>query len=158
MRSTLFVVILALAVLFVPAGPLAAAGSGEQPGSAGAESESPSNGGNSGASDERILEFALSGNPDTLDPHRTTGTLTFQVLRSVYDTLVEPNREGKIVPALATAWEVSEDRTRWTFHLREGVNRVEERRVGPVAAHEVVAQAVDAQHQEVRGRVRSHTL
>ena len=71
--------------------------------------------------EEKLLNFALSGNPDTLDPHKTSGTLTFQTLKSVYDTLVEPDQEGKLVPALAERWEVSEDGKTWTFYLRKGV-------------------------------------
>ena len=71
--------------------------------------------------EEKILNFALSGNPDTLDPHKTSGTLTFQTLKSVYDTLVEPDPEGKLVPALAERWEVSGDGKTWTFYLRKGV-------------------------------------
>ena len=55
------------------------------------------------------LNFALSGNPDTLDPHKTSGTLTFQTLKSVYDTLAEADKNGKIVPALAKSWTVSAD-------------------------------------------------
>ncbi len=67
------------------------------------------------------LRVAISGNPNTLDPHATSGTLTFQVTRSLYDTLLEPNREGIIVPALAESYEVSEDGLQWRFFLREGV-------------------------------------
>ncbi len=67
------------------------------------------------------LNFALAGNPDTLDPHATSGTLTYQVLRSVYDTLAEPDRDGRIVPALAERWNISEDGLRWTFFLRQEV-------------------------------------
>lgn len=67
------------------------------------------------------LVFGLSGSPDTLDPHATTGTLTFQTMRSVYDTLLEPDTEGELVPALATSWEVSEDGLVWEFVLRENV-------------------------------------
>ena len=74
-----------------------------------------------GSREERPLRYALSGNPDTLDPHRTAGTLTFQVLKSVYDTLVEPDENGKIVPALAERWDLSEDGRIWTFRLRGGV-------------------------------------
>lgn len=70
---------------------------------------------------EQILRFALSGNPDTLDPHATSGTLTFQVIRSVYDTLVEPDADGRIVPALAEEWTVSPDGRVWEFTLRRGV-------------------------------------
>ena len=74
-----------------------------------------------GQKEAKALNFALSGNPDTLDPHKTSGTLTFQTLKSVYDTLVEPDQEGKIVPALAEKWEISADILTWTFSLREGV-------------------------------------
>jgi ABC-type dipeptide transport system, periplasmic component len=72
------------------------------------------------ASQQRVV-VALSGNPDTLDPHKTAGTLTFQVLKSVYDTLVEPNEKGEIVPSLAESWETSKDGKTWTFKLRDGV-------------------------------------
>jgi peptide/nickel transport system substrate-binding protein len=64
---------------------------------------------------------ALSGNPDSLDPQKTSGTLTFQVVKSVYDTLVEPDEKGMIVGALAESWEVSDDGLAWTFRLRSGV-------------------------------------
>ncbi|MCX7029273.1 MAG: ABC transporter substrate-binding protein [Spirochaetes bacterium] len=67
------------------------------------------------------LNFALSGNPDTLDPHKTSGTLTFQTLKSVYDTLAESDQSGKLVPALAESWTVSGDFLTWTFKLRQGV-------------------------------------
>jgi peptide/nickel transport system substrate-binding protein len=70
---------------------------------------------------KQILDFALSGDPDTLDPHATSGTLTFQVLRSLYDTLVEPDAEGNIMPALAESWEISDDYLTWTLTLRESV-------------------------------------
>lgn len=68
-----------------------------------------------------ILNFGLSGNPDTMDPHKTSGTLTFQVLKSFYDTLVEPDTTGKLVPALAESWTVSADGLTWTFTLRKDV-------------------------------------
>jgi peptide/nickel transport system substrate-binding protein len=71
--------------------------------------------------EEKVLEFALQGNPDTLDPHKTAGTLTFQTLKSIYDTLVEPDPTGKLVPALAEKWEVSPDGMTLTFTLRSGV-------------------------------------
>ncbi|HPN03409.1 MAG TPA: ABC transporter substrate-binding protein [Rectinema sp.] len=67
------------------------------------------------------LVFGLSGNPDTLDPQKTAGTLTFQVVKSIYDTLVEPDQSGKIVPALAESWSVSSDGLSWTFNLRRDV-------------------------------------
>jgi peptide/nickel transport system substrate-binding protein len=69
----------------------------------------------------KSLTIAMSGSPDTLDPQKTTGTLTFQVDKSIYDTLVEPDRKAKIIPALAESWKVSEDGLTWTFKLRKGI-------------------------------------
>jgi len=67
------------------------------------------------------LNFALAGNPNTLDPQKTSGTLTFQTVKSIYDTLAEPDENGVIVPALAESWDVSSDSLTWTFHLKKGV-------------------------------------
>ncbi len=67
------------------------------------------------------LAFALSGGPDTLDPQKTAATLAFQVMKSLYDTLVEPDDHGVLVPALAESWTTSADGTQWTFKLRPGV-------------------------------------
>jgi len=75
----------------------------------------------SGFAGAKELNFALSGSPDSLDPHKTSGTLTFQTLKSVYDTLAEPDKTGKIVPALAEKWDISTDGMTWTFTLRKGV-------------------------------------
>jgi peptide/nickel transport system substrate-binding protein len=73
------------------------------------------------SAEAKTLNFGLSGNPDTLDPHKTAGTLTFQTVKSIYDTLVEPDTSGKLVPALAEKWDVSADELVWTFRLRKGV-------------------------------------
>jgi peptide/nickel transport system substrate-binding protein len=75
-----------------------------------------------GNAEDRPLRYALMGNPDSLDPHKTSGTLTFQVLKSVYDTLVEPDETGKIIPALAESWTISANGKIWTFRLRQGVS------------------------------------
>lgn len=74
-----------------------------------------------GQPETATLNFAISANPDTLDPQRTAGTLTFQTVRSFYDTLVEPDPNGRIIPALAERWESSPDGLVWTFKLRQGV-------------------------------------
>jgi len=74
-----------------------------------------------GPAEAKTLNFALAGNPDTLDPHKTSGTLTFQTIKSLYDTLAEPDMNGKIVPALAEKWEISGDALVWTFYLKKDV-------------------------------------
>ncbi len=67
------------------------------------------------------LTFAISGGPDTLDPQRTSATLAFQVMKSLYDTLVEPDDRGVLVSDLAASWTMAPDGKEWTFKLRPGV-------------------------------------
>ncbi len=67
------------------------------------------------------LIAAIAGEPDQLDPHKTTAYFSFEVLENVYDTLVEPDENLEMRPALAESWEVSGDQLTWTFHLRHGV-------------------------------------
>lgn len=67
------------------------------------------------------LIAAISGEPDQLDPHKTTAYFSFEVLENVFDTLVEPDENLEMRPALAEWWDVSPDQLTWTFHLRRGV-------------------------------------
>jgi peptide/nickel transport system substrate-binding protein len=67
------------------------------------------------------LVAAIAGEPDQLDPQKTSAYFSFEVLENVYDTLVEPDSNLDMRPALAESWEVSPDQLTWTFHLRKGV-------------------------------------
>jgi peptide/nickel transport system substrate-binding protein len=67
------------------------------------------------------LVAAISAEPDQLDPHVTSAYVSFQVLENVFDTLVEPDENLEMVPALAESWEISDDGLTYTFDLRDGV-------------------------------------
>ena len=67
------------------------------------------------------LIAAIAGEPDQLDPHKTSAYFSFEVLENVFDTLVEPDANLEMRPALAESWDVSPDQLTWTFHLRPGV-------------------------------------
>ena len=67
------------------------------------------------------LVYAIGVPISTLDPGVGVGTPGQTIRKAIWETLVDRDREGNIVPKLATAWEVSEDGMRWTFHLRQGV-------------------------------------
>ena len=69
----------------------------------------------------QTLIAAIGGEPDQLDPHVTSAYFSFQVLENVFDTLVEPDDNLVMQPALAESWAVSEDLLTWSFKLREGV-------------------------------------
>ncbi|MBO0678329.1 ABC transporter substrate-binding protein [Mycolicibacterium sp. S2-37] len=68
------------------------------------------------------LIAAIAGEPDQLDPHKTSAYFSFEVLENIFDTLVEPDADLEMRPALAESWEVSPDQRQWTFHLRRGVS------------------------------------
>jgi peptide/nickel transport system substrate-binding protein len=67
------------------------------------------------------LIAAIAGEPDQLDPQKTSAYFSFEVLENVFDTLVEPDQNLEMRPALAKAWTVSPDQLTWTFQLRNGV-------------------------------------
>ncbi|WP_183505788.1 MULTISPECIES: ABC transporter substrate-binding protein [unclassified Mycolicibacterium] len=67
------------------------------------------------------LTAAIAGEPDQLDPQKSTAYFSFEVLENVFDTLVEPDDNLEMRPALAQSWQVSPDQLTWTFRLRPGV-------------------------------------
>ncbi|MFC7675654.1 ABC transporter substrate-binding protein [Mycolicibacterium sp. GCM10028919] len=67
------------------------------------------------------LIAAIAGEPDQLDPQKTSSYFSFEVLENVFDTLVEPDENLEMQPALAESWTVSPDQLAWTFRLRDGV-------------------------------------
>lgn len=67
------------------------------------------------------LIWARYGDADSLDPHRTTTTLSWQTFDQIYDTLLAFNDQGEIVPNLAREWEISADGREATFVLNEKI-------------------------------------
>src|SRR3981189_1778802 len=66
------------------------------------------------------LVAAIAGEPDQLDPQKTSAYFSFEILENVFDPLVEPDANLEMRPALAASWDVSPDQLAWTFHLRHG--------------------------------------
>jgi peptide/nickel transport system substrate-binding protein len=82
---------------------------------------SPGNRVDLGGGSSPNLVAAIAGEPDQLDPQKTSAYFSFEVLENVFDTLVEPDANLEMRPALATSWNTSPDQLAWTFHLRPGV-------------------------------------
>ena len=68
-----------------------------------------------------LLNFAISVDPDGLDPQRTTAASTFQITSNIYDTLVDVSSDGEYEPALAESWEISDDGLDITFKLKKDI-------------------------------------
>src|SRR3954470_5004548 len=77
--------------------------------------------GSGGSGAGGVLRAAIGGEPDQLDPQKTSAYYSFEVLENVYDTLVEPDANLEVQPSLATSWKTSKDQLTWTFGMRDGV-------------------------------------
>lgn len=66
------------------------------------------------------LLVGIRAEPASLDPHNSTALANFTVQRVIYDTLVEQDENGEIIPCLAESWEVMDDLT-VRFYLRDDV-------------------------------------
>ncbi len=66
------------------------------------------------------LKIANQGDALSLDPHSLNESLQLTVLRNVFDSLVDRDRNYKLTPSLATDWKQTAP-TVWRFNLRKGV-------------------------------------
>ena len=68
-----------------------------------------------------FLRLRLKDDPSTLDPAYIVDVPGGALAAKIYNGLVRFDRDGKIVPDLATRWEVSDDGRLYRFFLKEGV-------------------------------------
>jgi len=73
-----------------------------------------------GMAESRNFRWATQGDPTSLDPHAQNENLTNQVNAMVYESLLQYDKEMRLVPWLATSWENPSPNT-WIFRLRRGV-------------------------------------
>lgn len=58
----------------------------------------------------------------SLDPHQTAAAGTREILFNIYEGLLKPDKDGNLIPAIASKYTVSETGDTFTFVLREGVS------------------------------------
>jgi peptide/nickel transport system substrate-binding protein len=81
---------------------------------------STASGGPSATSAVDTLVMANAVKVDTLDPEQNSVNESIWLDQNLYSRLVAPDATGtKIVPDLATSWDVSPDNLTYTFHLRD---------------------------------------
>jgi peptide/nickel transport system substrate-binding protein len=66
--------------------------------------------------------WAVTTDPQTMDPHAVNSTPVLGFLNNVYEGLVRRGKDMSIEPALATGWEPIGDGEGWRFTLRQGVS------------------------------------
>ncbi|MGC9529053.1 MAG: ABC transporter substrate-binding protein [Candidatus Bipolaricaulaceae bacterium] len=75
---------------------------------------------------EGALQFGVTAEPETLDPHITMDNNSWRAIYYCYDRLVEyEGGSTRLRPGLAESWETSPDGLTYTFHLRRGVEFID---------------------------------
>ena len=65
--------------------------------------------------------WAVTTDPQTMDPHAVNSAPVLGFLNNVYEGLVRRGKDMGVEPALATSWEPIGDGEGWRFNLRQGV-------------------------------------
>jgi peptide/nickel transport system substrate-binding protein len=76
-----------------------------------------------------IMIFSFSSNivirvpqdPDFLDPHKAAASGTYEMMFNVFEGLLKPSPDGKVIPAVAESYTVSDDGLEYTFKLRKNI-------------------------------------
>jgi oligopeptide transport system substrate-binding protein len=68
--------------------------------------------------EKQSLVRHIKDEPATLDPAKAVGLPEIQVIRDLFEGLVNQDEKGNIIPGVATKWQTNDNRI-WTFTLRD---------------------------------------
>ncbi|WP_438314378.1 ABC transporter substrate-binding protein [Sporosarcina sp. FA9] len=67
------------------------------------------------------IKVRIHDDPDFLDPHLATASISFQMILNIFEGLLAPETDGTLKEAVAESYEVSEDGLIYTFKIRDGI-------------------------------------
>ena len=70
------------------------------------------------ASAEVVYNRGSAGDPETLDPQKTSTVVESDILLDMYEGLVTYDAKANVVPGVAESWSATEDGKSYTFKLR----------------------------------------
>ncbi|WP_237765497.1 ABC transporter substrate-binding protein, partial [Escherichia albertii] len=70
---------------------------------------------------QQVFRYNNHSDPGTLDPQKVEENTAAQIVLDLFEGLVWMDGEGKVQPAQAERWDVSDGGKRYTFHLRKGL-------------------------------------
>ncbi|HEU0030878.1 MAG TPA: ABC transporter substrate-binding protein [Kofleriaceae bacterium] len=89
------------------------------------------------------LRFCNEPEPESLDPAEAGTSASWKTVHELFDGLTVYGSDGRLVPSLATHWEVSADARTFTFHLHDRGRWSNGR---PITAHDIRFQAMRVLH------------
>ena len=73
-----------------------------------------------GALAETVLNRGNNGDPESLDPHKTSTVSEANLMRDLFLGLTAHDAKAGLIPGAAESWTVSEDGKTYTFKMRAG--------------------------------------
>ena len=121
MQKRLFGILASVAIIVAACGGASATSAppaSTEPGaSTPAESAPPASESNLAA--DQTLNVTAQGEPPTLDPNKAQDSNSITILSGLVRGLVYFDKDLKVVPGLASSWDISPDAKMLTFHLRD---------------------------------------
>ena len=69
---------------------------------------------------DNVLHYVTGSEPETLDPHVSSGQPEARIYMALYEGLVEYGpKDQQPIPAIAKSWEISPNVDEFIFHLRD---------------------------------------
>ncbi|HET7037724.1 MAG TPA: peptide ABC transporter substrate-binding protein [Thermomicrobiaceae bacterium] len=81
---------------------------------------------------DQVIRY-IDTEPTHMDPGLTTSLNDLQIIENVWEGLLDFDDKGNTIPLGATNWDISDDGTVYTFHLRDGVKWTDGT---PITAHD----------------------
>ena len=75
-----------------------------------------------GSASAVTLNMHNGGDPTSLDPHKLSGDWENRIAGDIFEGLVTEDAGANPVPGQAESWTVSDDKTVFTFKLRDGIS------------------------------------
>ncbi|QDQ02472.1 DNA-binding protein [Lysinibacillus fusiformis] len=69
----------------------------------------------------QAIVVRVNDDPDFLDPHKATASISYQMILNIFEGLMAPETDGSLKEGLAESYEISEDGLTYTFKIRPGV-------------------------------------
>ena len=74
-----------------------------------------------GPAEAKSLRLNITADPSQMDPITESELISGDIIRNMYEDLAGIDKDGKVIPVLATEWQAIDGGKTWRFKLRQGV-------------------------------------